>query len=387
MLIDMTMIIEPKYQKIVDLFFAQQEKYPVGGSSLAIFKDGAPVVNVWQGEAESGKPWTQDTTSVVFSCSKGLTSILAHRLVQEGKLDLNQKVSYYWPEFAQEGKQDIPVKWLLQHKAGLSATRRNLTIDQITDGHTLEDELAAQEPLWEPGKTHGYHALTFGTLIGKLIHNITGKTAGKYFAELIAEPLGVDAWIGLPKEKFANLAPLISDGNRPEVNAEPNTDLYWQSRAMTFGGALDHRVESYETGFNNPQLIAAELPAAGGVSNAFGLAKIYSAAVIETDGVRLLEDETLRAAVVPQSTGPLKFEPASGSQFPAWGNGFMVDVPGLKDLLGSSSFGHDGLGGQNAFGDFEHRVGFAYTSNYLLSGADDQWRQQVLIRELKEILS
>ena len=383
----MNMIIEPKYQAIADLFFAQQERYPLGGSSLAIFKEGAPVVNIWQGEAEAGKPWTQDTTSVVFSCAKGLTSILAHRLIQEGKLDLDEKVSHYWPEFAQAGKQDIPVKWLLQHKAGLSTTRRDLSMDEISDGHTIEDVLAAQEPLWEPGTAHGYHAITFGTLIGKLIHNITGLTAGKYFAHLIAEPLGVDAWIGLPKDKFANLAPLISDGNRPEIIAEPNTDLYWQSRAMSFGGALNHLVESYETGFNNPQLIAAELPAAGAVSNAYSLAKIYSAAVIETDGVRLLEDETLRAAVVPQSTGPLKFEPKNGTWFPAWGNGFMVDVPGLKDLLGPSSFGHDGLGGQNSFGDFEHRIGFAYTSNFLLSGADDQWRQQVLIRKLKEILS
>jgi CubicO group peptidase (beta-lactamase class C family) len=376
-----------KFQSLVDLFQTQGEKYPLGGSSLAVFIDGKPVVNVWQGEAEAGKPWIQDTTSVVFSCSKGLTSILAHRLVQEGKLDLDQKVSHYWPEFAQEGKQDIPVKWLLQHKAGLSTTRRDLTIEEITDGHTLEEELAAQEPIWEPGTAHAYHALTFGTLVGKLIHNITGKTAGKYFAELIADPLGVDAWIGLPKDKFANLAPLISDGNRQEIIAEPLSDLYWQSRAMTFGGALDHLVDSYETGFNNPKVIAAELPAAGGVSNAYSLAKIYSAAVTKTDGVRLLEDETLRAAVVPQSTGPLKFESKEGSAFPAWGNGFMVDVPGFKDLLSPSSFGHDGLGGQNAFGDLEHRVGFAYTSNFLLNGPDDQWRQQVLIRKLKEILN
>ena len=381
------MIIHSAFQPIADLFFAQQEKYPLGGSSLAIFIEGEPVLNIWQGEAQAGKPWTQDTTSVVFSCTKGLTSILAHRLIQEGKLDLEEKVSHYWPEFAQAGKQDIPVKWLLQHKAGLSATRRALSIDEITDCHTIEDELAAQEPLWEPGTAHGYHALTFGTLVGKLIHNITGMTLGKYFAQLVAEPLGVDAWIGLPKEKFANLAPLISDGNRPEIFAEPNTDLYWQSRAMSFGGALNHLVESYETGFNNPRLIEAELPAAGGVSNAYSLAKIYSAAVIETDGVRLLGDETLQAAVVPQSTGPLKFEPPVGTKFPAWGNGFMVDVPGLKDLLGPSSFGHDGLGGQNAFGDFEHRLGFAYTSNYLLSGDDDQWRQQVLIRALKGILN
>lgn len=379
------MTIDSRFEPVAELFFEQGRTLP-GGSSLAIFQDGKPVLNLWQGVGGAGRPWDASTTSVIFSSTKGLASILAHRLIQEGKLDLEQKVSFYWPEFAQGGKQDIPVKWLLQHKAGLSAIRRNLSIVEITDGHTIEDELAAQEPLWEPGTAHGYHALTFGTLVGKLVHNITGMTLGKYFDQLIAQPLGVDAWIGLPKEKFKNLAPLITDGKRKATVAEPDTDAYWLSRAMSFGGALDHKIESFETGFNNPKLLAAELPGAGGVSNAFAIAKIYSAAATATDGVRLLDDETLRAATVPQSTGPLKFESQTGP-FPVWGNGFMLDVPGFKGMLGKHSFGHDGLGGQNAFGDFEHRIGFAYTTNYLQSGAEEQLRQQVLIRKLKEILS
>lgn len=373
------------FEPVVELFKQQGETHPLGGSSLAIFKDGLQVVNVWQGEATPSKPWTADTTSVIFSCTKGLASILAHRLVQEGKLDLEQKVSHYWPEFAEGGKQDIPVKWLLQHKAGLSATRSDLTIDQITDGHTLEDELAKQVPLWKPGTAHGYHALTFGTLVGKLVHNITGMTLGKYFQQLIAEPLKVNAWIGLPVDKFRNLAPLLSDGKREPTNAEPESDLYWLARSMTFGTALDHQVESFETGFNNPKLITAELPGAGGVSNAYALAKIYSAVATETEGIRLLNDDTLRSAVVPQSTGPMQFESQTGP-FPAWGNGFMLDVSGFKGMLGSSSFGHDGLGGQNAFGDFEHRISFAYTTSYLMAGPRDQDRQQQLVSSLKAII-
>jgi CubicO group peptidase (beta-lactamase class C family) len=378
------MTIDSRFQPLAELFFEQGNSL-AGGSSLAIFENGKPVLDLWQGQTSAGKPWTADTTSVIFSCTKGLASILAHRLVQDGKLDLEQKVSFYWPEFAQGGKQDIPVKWLLQHKAGLSATRRDLTIDEITDGHSIEDELAKQEPLWEPGTAHGYHALTFGTLVGKLVQNITGMTLGNYFAELIAKPLGVNAWIGLPKDKFVNLAPLLTDGKRTASNAQPNTDAYWLAKAMTFGGALDHQVESFETGFNNPKLLAAELPGAGGVSNAFALAKIYSAAATQTDGIRLLNDDSLRAATVPQSTGPLQFESQTGP-FPAWGNGFMLDVPGFKDMLSPSSFGHDGLGGQCAFGDFEHRMSFAYTTNYLQSGAQEQARQQQLIRKLKEIV-
>ena len=379
------MIIEKKFQELADIFFRQGEGTP-GGSSLAIFQNGEPVLSVWQGQAKENKPWNAETVSVIFSCTKGLSSLLAHRLLQDGRLDLDQKVSHYWPEFAHEGKQDMPVKWLLQHKAGLSATRNDLTLDQITDGHTVENELARQEPLWEPGTAHGYHALTFGTLVGKLVHNITGMTLGKYFDELIAQPLDADAWIGLPQDRFENLATLLTDGTRVASNAEPNTDAYWVAKAMTFGLALDHRVESFETGFNNPNLIAAELPGAGGVSHAFSLAKIYSAAATSTDGVRLLSDETLRNATVPQSTGPLKFESQTGP-FPVWGNGFMLDVPGFKGMLGKHSFGHDGLGGQNAFGDFEHRIGFAYTTNYLQSGAQEQSRQQQLIQTLREILN
>ena len=379
------MKIDPRFQEVADLFFEQGKNVP-GGSSLAIFLEGSPVLNLWQGQASNEEPWSEETISVIFSCTKGLASILAHRLVQEGKLDLEQKVSFYWPEFAQGAKQDIPVKWLLQHKAGISATRSDLTLDELTDGKTLEDELAKQEPLWQPGTAHGYHALTFGTLVGKLVHNITGLTLGKYFSKIIAEPLQVNAWIGLPTEQFSNLAPLLTDGKRVPSHPEPNTDLYWLAKAMTLGGALDHRVESFETGFNNPKLLASELPGAGGVSNAFALAKIYSAAATQTDGVRLLSDETLRAATVPQSTGPLKFESQIGP-FPAWGNGFMLDVPGFKDMLGPLSFGHDGLGGQCAFGDLEHRIGFAYTTNYLLSGAEEQQRQQQLIRTLKAVLT
>ena len=215
------------------------------------------------------------------------------------------------------------------------------------------------------GTGHGYHALTFGTLVGKLVHNITGMTLGEYFDQLITKPLGVDAWIGLPKDKFKNLAPLITDGKRTATAAEPNTDAYWLSRAMTFGGALDHRIESFETGFNNPKLLEAELPGAGGVSNAYSLAKIYSAAATVTDGIRLLEDGTLRAATATQSTGPLRFESQTGP-FPVWGNGFMLDAPGFKVMLSPSSFGHDGLGGQIAFGDLKHRIGFAYSTNYLI---------------------
>lgn len=376
---------DEKFEPLVRLF-ADQGFREKGGSSLAVFQFGKPVVNVWQGEQGTGKAWSEDTTSVIFSCTKGLTSILAHQLVLEGKLNLDEKVSHYWPEFAQTGKQDIPVKWLLQHKAGLSAVRRSLTFQELTDGHTVEEELAKQAPLWEPGTAHGYHAVTFGTLIGKLIKVVTGKSAGQYFSETIAQPLSAKAWIGIPEQEFQNVAPLITDGTRADVNAAPGTNEYWLTRAMWFGGALNYQTESKVTGFNNPKLLMSELPGAGGVSNAYSLAKIYSATVFETNGLRLLSDPVIDAAIVPQSMGPLVFESPDGP-FPVWGNGFMVEVPGYKEMLGQGSFGHDGFGGQMAFATKQKRMSFAYTTNYLKSGKAEQARQQQLVMKLKELVS
>jgi CubicO group peptidase (beta-lactamase class C family) len=377
---------DPRFAELVELFVEQGAGLP-GGSSLAVFQGGEPVVDVWQGEERTGEEWTADTVSVVFSCTKGLASLLAHRLVEEGRLDLDAPVSQYWPEFADNGKRSVPVKWLLQHKAGLSAVRRDLTFDEVIDGHTVEDELAGQEPLWEPGTAHSYHALTFGTLVGKLVRSVTGITIGEYFAETIARPLGVRAWIGLPESEFHHLAPLVADPKRGSGTVGiPGSDDYWVSKAMTFGTALDGAVDDVHKGFNNPALIRAEIPGAGGVSNARGLAAIYSAAVTETAGIRLLTDKTIRAAMVHQSTGPMFFE-KTNTVFPAWGNGFMIEVPGFVDMLGTGSFGHNGLGGQSAFGDVDHRVGFGFTTSYLGAGDEEQSRQQALVRVLRRILA
>lgn len=381
----MTQYVDSRFAELADLFVEQGSDLP-GGSSLAIYREGELVVDVWQGESRPGVAWTEDTVSVVFSCTKGLVSLLAHRLVEEGRLDLDAPVSQYWPEFAQNGKGSIPVKWVLQHKAGLSAVRRDLTFAEVIDGHTLERELAQQEPLWQPGTAHSYHALTFGTLVGKLVANITGKTAGRYFADTIAGPLDVSAWIGLPASEFAQLATLVADPARSRTSPQAGTDGYWVNKAMTCGSALDAPIDDLRRGFNSPALIAAEIPGAGGVSNARSLAAIYSAAVTETNGHRLLRDDTIIAALEPQSTGPMFFE-RTNSAFPAWGNGFMIESPGVFEMLGPRSFGHNGLGGQCAFGDLDHRVGFAFTTSYLGAGEAEQQRQQELVRALRSILN
>lgn len=143
-------------------------------------------------------PWTKDTTSVIFSCTKGLVSILAARLVQDGLLDYRTPVATYWPEFAAEGKEEITVADLLAHRSGLSAPRDLLNVEDVIDWDVVTGRLAALQPLWTTGQGHAYHALTHGWLAGEVIRRITGKTVGQYFDELIAAPLQADAWIGLP---------------------------------------------------------------------------------------------------------------------------------------------------------------------------------------------
>jgi CubicO group peptidase (beta-lactamase class C family) len=371
------------FEPIVDLFLSQAQDNPSGGRSLAIYREGDLVLDVWGGEAKPGQAWTSDTVSTVFSCTKGIISIIISRLVSQGLLDLKRPVADYWPEFAQGGKHSVTVETLLQHRAGLSAPRRDLTYAELLDGHTVVEELARQEALWEPGSAFGYHALTFGHLVSKLIHCVTGLTANEYLQKHITNPLGVDMWIGLPESKLSRLALMTSDGTFKSAHPEKGTDQYWVEKAMNFGGALPADPTD-ERGYNDPVTLAVELAGAGGVTNARGLAKIYSATVVETDGLRLVDDATIETAIVPASTGEnVWHEPGP---YPAWGNGFMLPISEHFLMPGSKGFGHNGLGGQAGWGSLDKRIGFGYTTSYLRSDSETQKHQQDLVAALNQII-
>ncbi len=374
---------EPKFERLAALFAKQCGENPAGGASLAVFKDGLPVVNLWRGQAKPDQDWSSETVSDVFSCTKGIISILATRLIEQGLLDLEAPVANYWPEFAQNGKAEIKVKTLLRHRAGLSAPRRDISRAELLDGHTVVEELARQEPLWEPDSNYGYHALTFGHLVSKLIHCVTGLSANEYLQKHVTGPLGVDMWIGMPAEELHRVANLIDDGNFKSMHPEFGTDQYWVEKAMTFGGALPTNPTD-EGGFNDPETLAIELAGANGVTNAFGLAKIYSAAVIETDGILLVGDEALETAIKPASFGMnVWHEPAP---HPVWGNGFMLPSPPHFEFPGGKGFGHNGLGGQAGWASLEARVGFGYTTSYLRNSPETQTHQQELVKELQNLL-
>lgn len=181
-------------------------------------------MRLWGGVAdpETGRRWQEDTLQVVFSATKSVPGACAHLLVQRGQLDLATPVAEYWPEFAAAGKGDIPVHWLLSHRAGLPVLDQPVPLADALTWEPVVTALAAQTPAWEPGTAHGYHGLTYGWLVGEVVRRVSGRSLGTYFAEEIAGPLGLDFWIGLPDAETHRVARLVEQ-RVPPSDAAPDT--------------------------------------------------------------------------------------------------------------------------------------------------------------------
>lgn len=381
--------IAPGFEPVRDAFGAAFDGKPDMGGSVAIRHRGEVVVDLWAGvkDERTRDPWQDDTLSVIFSCTKGLVSVLAARLVQEGRLDYHAHVADYWPEFAAAGKAQVRVKDLLAHRSGLSAPRIPLSPTEVTDWDHVVSQLAEQEPLWEPDSGYAYHALTHGWLVGEVIRRVTGGSVGQHFAELITMPLHADAWIGLPSSLHDRVAhmqvgPTLAQLTRQQADARTPGAMDWGLQAMTLGGALSPELITIDSGFNSPTIQSAEIPGAGGIATARALAAIWSATVVDTDGVRLLDDPTLAAATTVQSEGPPVWDVPG--PWPRWGMGFQLDSEARRYLT-ASSFGHDGAGGQCAFADPHHQVGFAFLTNQM--EAIDDLRATRIVDALRDVLT
>ena len=362
---------ESGYEEVADAFAEAFAGRPTMGAGLTIRVDGRRVVHLWGGVADerTAAPWREDTASVIFSCTKGVSSVLVARLVQEGLLDYEQPVARYWPEFAAEGKAEVTVADLLAHRAGLSAFRSPLTLEQALDWSFATAALAVQQPLWTPGTGYAYHAITHGWLAGELVRRVTRQSPGEYLAR-IAEPWADAIWIGLPDAQRSRVAHLQASESQLEAGRQLEAaESPWTPRAMTLGGAFPAALVTPRGGFNDPRVQAAQIPGAGGIATADALSAFWSATVAETDGVRLLDDAVLDQALIPMSAGEPVF-PTDGP-WPRWARGFQLDSDARR-YLGGSSFGHDGAGGQVAFADRDARVGFGFVTNWMEAGADDR---------------
>ena len=370
--------VDPRFSRVRDAFARNFTDGGDVGAACCVYLRGRIVVDLWGGHADRDRerPWTEDTTALVFSATKGVTAACALRLAERGALDLDAPVAAYWPEFAAEGKEDIPLRWALSHRAGVPVIDATLTLDQVLAWDPVVAAVAAQRPSWEPGSRHGYHVRSYGWIVGEVVRRATGSTLGRLLADEVATPLGADFWVGLPAAAEPRVAALIPapPPADPETRAAlehlmgPDTFL---GRALTGPSNLFH----YDEMWNARALHAAEMPSSNGIGTARGLARIYAALVSEVDGVRLLRPETIAAGCAVQSDGldavlglPTRF-----------GTGFILP-PVLSLAAGGGAFGHPGAGGSLGLADPEAEIGFAYVMNQMQLGVTGDPRSARLVK-------
>lgn len=315
------------YRKVADALAASLDADDVGASA-AVFVDGEPVVDIWGGYADVDRttPWQRDTITNVWSTTKTMTALCALILADRGELDLNAPVARFWPEFAAAGKQDVLVRHLLGHTAGLPDMDGST---DLCDWDAVTAWLAAQPPQWEPGTQAGYHSFTFGHLVGEVVRRVTGQSLGTFFAQEVAGPVGADFHIGLPAEHDDRVSPLIPDpqGDKPEgflVGVSDANTAAWRR---------------------------AELPAVNGFGNARSVAAVQSVLACGSNG--LLSDAGRERVLEKQFEGTDRI-----LGFPVtWGMGYRLEGR-------TCSWG--GWGGSIAFVDLDRRMSVAYTMNQVL---------------------
>lgn len=368
--IDIHGYCDPRFKAVRDQF---HKHFKIGneiGASLCLTVEGETVVDLWAGMADKKqrKPWAQNTLATIFSGTKGLAALVTLRLVDQGLIDLEAPVSDYWPEFGQKGKDTIPVKALLNHQAGLVGPNRLLMPWTYTDMDALADSLAKTRPWWVPGSAHGYHAITMGWLLDKLVSNVTGKSVGQYFRDEIARPLNLDIHIGLAEHEHHRVARMELLGGIPVIHKDlinltrGTVDTRYPGMvASAFTNPISLGLTAIRNSKTWPQL---EQPAANGMANARSMAQLYGVLAnggVSQDGYQLLSEEMLAKCWEEQSLGK-DLVLRRNTRF---SNGFMLsqDEPLAAFGKGERSFGHNGMGGSLSFADPDYNTSFGYVMN------------------------
>jgi CubicO group peptidase (beta-lactamase class C family) len=322
-------------------------------AQLAVYRHGRLVVDLWTGPEING-----DSLTGVFSASKGAAALTVAILVQDGALDLDQTVSYYWPEFAAQGKQDILLRDLLSHRAGLVGADSGFTPEELADDRVIAERLASQRPYWRPGSTFGYHALVVAALSGEVVRRVTGLTIQENFAKHVRDARAVDFHLGLPESeesRYLDVQPILKT---PERLASLATRAVGANSLSGIAFNLNHPRNPELWSLPNIKAIRDLGPASfGGVASARGLARMYATAISSVDGIApLLTRETATAFAQIQSIG----YDAVLREHKVFAVGFSATSE-VYSTLGQGAFGHSGAGGQLGFAD--PRSGLAYGYN------------------------
>jgi CubicO group peptidase (beta-lactamase class C family) len=336
--------VDPRFEPMRDAFAELRDP----GAALAVEVDGEPVVDLW-----TGRGWERDTLVHVFSTTKPIAALCLLRLVDEGRLGLDDRVTSAWPEYGAAGKEATTVRQILAHQAGLNAFAEPQPLELLLDWDRCVAQIAAEPPCWTPGAKHGEQALLYGHLVGEVVRRVDGRSLGTYFREELAEPLGLDIHIGLDDETAKRAIDVEDPGGR------------W--RAQLLEGADDLRRRAFENPpglldpaiVNSPAWRAAEIPAVNGHTTARSLARLYSALALggELDGVRILSREMLEEALRVQAEGP---DEVFGIPV-SFGLGWRLDGGTFE----CADFAYGGIGGTVAYGNQSRRLAFAFVTRSL----------------------
>ena len=397
---------DPKFQKVYDAFSNVITSGFETGAALAIEHQGKIIINLWGGHQDLNKTkaWEEDTLVNVFSVTKGVTATCISRLIDQGKLDPAKSVGYYWPEYSCNGKEDTKVSDLLCHRAAMFGFKDGIPSGSFQDWDKFIQSLQLQAPYRKPGISQGYHALTFGWLVGELIRRVDGRSVGRYFKEEIADPLNIDFHIGLAESEFRRCAEMLMIArDNIKLPGEflryvPNFFLPQRlqnfKRALLSGDFLEafqEREEDDNNYVNSHDWRMAEIPSANGHGTAKSLAILYGILSngCSRDGISIMSEASLQHAITPHSSGPdsvlfgapikfgLGYELAQG----------IATVGNISPALNNKMFGHAGVGGAVAFGDPDKGIGYGFICNQQHNPKELYRTSNMLTAELYSIIS
>lgn len=342
------------------------------GAACAVYHRGEKVVDLWGGTRNklTGEPWEEDTLVLVFSSTKGMASMGVAVAHSRGLFDYDERVATYWPEFAQSGKANVTVRQLLSHQAGVCAIDEPLDLEKLSDPDKVAAALAKQKPAWEPGTRHGYHGISLGWYESELVRRVDPKhrTIGKYFQDEVAQPLGLEFYIGLPTDfpqaRIARLDPYQKWQMLFNMDKMPRPFVmgFLNPRSITYKTFANPKLIGEPAGYNDPRVQRLELPASNGIGKVRDMAKAYGE--FATGGKRLgLREETLNALKQPANPprdGLLDVVLGVETIFSL---GYAKPFPAFRFGLGDQAFGTPGAGGSFCFADPEAQIGFAYAMN------------------------
>ncbi|WP_327312524.1 serine hydrolase domain-containing protein [Streptomyces sp. NBC_01235] len=355
------------------------------GAAVSVTVDGVTVADLWGGWADPARTraWERDTLVNVWSTSKGPTALCAHILADRGQLDFDAPVAGYWPEFAAAGKERVLVRHLLSHRAGLAGLREPHSLEQLYDWELTTARLAATEPWWEPGTRSGYHAFTYGFLVGEVVRRVSGLLPGAFLEREVTGPLGVDFTIGLAEKEAGRAAELA---HPPAASSSEQAAIFSQLAPAAIAALANPVVGATEA--NSPRWRAAEIPAANGHGTARAVAALYGifAGRGTYGGRRVLSPEAAERVREGQGSCRDVVLGAGLGHETEIGLGLWLSGPNGSYGPNPRAFGHDGFGGSCGLADPEAGVSLGYVMNRMGPHIADDPRKTALVDALYSAL-